>query len=321
MTTSIITPQIASFAEAVRDALHDLPAEEREELTEGLEADLAEAYAEDLERELPDPVEYATELRNAAGLPKSETTEVGMFATLALSMRRTRASMASVVRENPALEPVVDFLVASRPAWWLVRAWVAAGLVSAFLGLNSGFIPMSGLVGATFILLLVVSVQWGRGRWGADRLTPVIVLGNVAAALLLLPVADWANQDTYAYVNEGPGDLTGVYLDGEPVTNIFPYDADGEPLEDVQLFTDAGRPLATSVQGGNGCFDDTCDTPALWFPRSVESGTPVFNVFPMSMIAGIYGEYGDVEANPDAVPEDRKSPFLKVPALLAPSNE
>jgi hypothetical protein len=69
MTTSTVTPEIAEFAQGVRAALADLPAEEVDDLTDGLEADLAEAYAEDLQRELPDPAAYATELRAAAGLP------------------------------------------------------------------------------------------------------------------------------------------------------------------------------------------------------------------------------------------------------------
>ena len=43
MTTSTVTPEIVEFAQGVRAALADLPAEEVDDLTEGLEADLAEA--------------------------------------------------------------------------------------------------------------------------------------------------------------------------------------------------------------------------------------------------------------------------------------
>ena len=64
-----MAPEIVTFAEGVRAALADLPAEEVDDLTEGLEADLAESLAEDLRRTLPDPVAYAAELRLAAGLP------------------------------------------------------------------------------------------------------------------------------------------------------------------------------------------------------------------------------------------------------------
>jgi hypothetical protein len=95
-----ITPQIASFAEAVRDALYDLPDEERDELTGGLEADLAEEYAEGHARDLPDPVEYATELRDAAGLPKGELAKDGTIAALVVSRRPRSVVGGDVVRKQ-----------------------------------------------------------------------------------------------------------------------------------------------------------------------------------------------------------------------------
>lgn len=331
MTTTIITPEIASFAEAVRDALHDLPHEERDELTEGLEADLAEAYAEDLVREFPDPAEYATELRNAAGLPKLESSSAGMVASLVVAVRRMRGDLAEGVRRNPVLAPAGEFLVAIRPVWWLARAGVAAWLVAAILGLGAGYPFTSGMAWAVFMVLLVVSVQWGRGQWAAHRIAPVIVLGNVvavimAAAIVLLPVSALTSNDYGAGYYDGvaaaysePQDLTGVYLDGVAVTNIFPYDSSGKPIDDVQLFDQDGRPLATSVDGGNGCLDESCDTLGLWSPRSLESGIAAFNVFPLSMIAGSYVD-GVLVADQDATPQQRKAPIPKVPALLASDN-
>lgn len=102
----------------------------------------------------------------------------------------------------------------------------------------------------------------------------MIVLGNVFAALALVPVAAAANSGSgpyYAYTDgfapEGPN-MTGVYLDGEPVTNVFPYDAQGEPLTDVQLFTDTGQPLRATVEGADGCLDpDGIDPNATVTPR------------------------------------------------------
>ena len=89
MTTSTVTPEIVEFAQGVRAALADLPAEEVDDLTEGLEADLAEAYAEDLQRELPDPAAYATELRAAAGLPlRAKAAKTGVLAGLGVELER-----------------------------------------------------------------------------------------------------------------------------------------------------------------------------------------------------------------------------------------
>lgn len=314
MTTTIITPEIASFAEAVRDALHDLPHEERDELTEGLEADLAEAYAEDLLRELPDPDEYATELRNAAGLPKDDAPSQGMAATVRLAFRRMRSDLAEGMRRNPALASVAEFLIAIRPVWWMVRAWVAAWLFAGFLGLDAGFLPTSGLTWVVLLGFLLVSIQWGRGRWSASRLTPLIALGNIAAVLLVLPVAtmagDWSTQVNYSYVDGGPGDLTGVYLDGEQVTNIFPYGADGKPLKDVQLFTDSGQPLRATVDGADGCIDPACTQIGLWVPRTLVGGDVARNVYPMGMVPeATVGGYDPFTVDPDASVLPRTLPF------------
>ncbi len=325
MNTSTITPEIAAFAEAVRKALDDLPAEEREELTDGLEADLAEAFAEDLKRELPDPVEYATELRDAAGLPKGEPTKRGTGATLAVALRRMRSDLADTVRRNPALESVADFFITIRPLWWVVRAWVAAWLVAGFFGLDAGYLPGSALTWVVLLTFVVVSVQWGRGRWGAGRLVPIIVLGNVAAALLLLPVAaiaaNWSTQVNYSYVDGGPGDLTGVYLDGEPVTNIFPYSADGKPLTDVQLFTDTGQPLRATVDGADGCLDPGCNTYGVWIPRALVGGDSVRNVYPMDMVPeSAVGGFEPFTVDPSVTVTPRTLPFATT-QKVAPTNK
>ena len=63
-----------AFAKAVRAELSDLPKREIQELTEGLEADLAERFAEEGPGfEIGSAAEYASELREAAGItPKPE---------------------------------------------------------------------------------------------------------------------------------------------------------------------------------------------------------------------------------------------------------
>ncbi|TFD05650.1 hypothetical protein E3T29_13490, partial [Cryobacterium sp. TMT1-66-1] len=77
MSETATTPQsIRDFALAVRAALNDLPADDVDDLTDGLEADLTEQAA-DVDAgdaaapgfDLGDPVAYADELRGAAGLP------------------------------------------------------------------------------------------------------------------------------------------------------------------------------------------------------------------------------------------------------------
>ncbi len=324
MTTSTVTPEIAAFAQGVRSALADLPADEVDELTGGLEADLAEAYAEDLQRELPDPAAYAAELRMAAGLPARGKAKPGIVSGIAQNWHDTRADLTAALRRNPALGGVAEFLVVLRPAWWVFRAWLATWLVAAFFGSQQGYWFNGAVWFVVLAAFVVVSVQWGRGQWRTRGLAPIIVLGNVVAVLLALPVLAHAADGRTVYVSEGyvQEDLTGVYLNGNAVTNIFGYDADGRPLSNVQLFDQDGKPLATSVVGGNGCLDPECEKQGLWVPATLRTGVAAWNVYPMRMIEA-EADAQELLLQPvaGAEPQERTSPFVKVPAVMpAPKN-
>jgi len=325
MTTSTVTPEIAAFASAVRAALADLPADELDDLTDGLAADVAESLEEDLRRTLPDPVAYAAELRAAAGLP-IRAKKPGAFAGLAQGWRDTRADLGIAIRRNPTLAGVVDFLVELRPAWWLLRAWVAFQIVAAFLGARSAWLPQDIVGWFVLAAFATISVQWGRTRWLPRSGLPWLIgAGNVLAVLLLLPVTAHAGgvvSQQGAYFANGPSgvaqpDLTGVYLNGVPVTNVFGYDANGKPLKDIQLFDQDGNPLATSVAGGNGCIDAGCAANGLWVPSILRNGVLAWNVFPMKIIKAADDGTG-LKADPGAVPQDRLAPFAQVPPLVKP---
>lgn len=320
MTTSTVAPQIVRFAEGVRAALADLPAEEVDDLTEGLEADLAESLAEDLRRTLPDPVAYAAELRLAAGLPaRAPSTKGGLLRGLPDAWQQTREAVDIAVRRTPVLAGAVDLAGSLRPVWWIVRAWLATWLLAAFFGMEDGY-WFEGVWWLVLVWLVVVSAQWGRGRWSFPGLSAVLVIGNVVAVAALVPVlsaVDARSTDT-VYVEGGYGepDLTGVYLNGVPVTNIFGFDADGKPLREVQLFDQDGNPLATAVSGADGCLDADCEKTGLWVPSALRNGTVAWNVFPMRMVEDEMDVNGGLRAVPGAEPQDRVSPYKRVPALV-----
>ena len=242
MTTSTVAPEIAKFAQGVRAALADLPADEVDELTDGLEADLAEAYAEDLQRELPDPSAYAAELRLAAGLPVRTKVKHGVFAGIGDSLRDTRRDIGIAISHNPTLSSIADFLVTLRPVWWVLRAWLATWLVAAFFGSERGY-WFDGIFWVVLAVFVAISVQWGRGEWRGKGLAPLIVLGNVFAVVALLPAlaaADSWGGGYYEVYPDGPAESVGMSLDNQSVTNIFAYDANGKPLKNVQLFDQSG---------------------------------------------------------------------------------
>jgi hypothetical protein len=321
--TTTIPAEITAFASRVRAALADLPADELEELTEGLEADLAEAYAEDLARELPDAEAYAAELRTAAGLPEpaaGRRTLRERAGSLRQGARETVRDLEVVVRRHRAGRAVLDLAASVAPIWWVVRAWVAWRLATEFFGADAGFAPRTGLWWLVLGAAVLVSVQWGRREWGAARIRPLLVLGNVVAVVALAPVVahavDW-EEITYSsayladpYV-EG-ADLTGLYLDGNQVTNVFAYDAKGRPLRDVQLFTSDGTPLRTSVVGGSGCTDAACTSTSFWSPAVLDGGRVAWNVFPLRMLEAD-AEVTGIE--PGARPRALPLPFRSAPTV------
>jgi len=334
MNTSTVTPEIVAFAQGVRAALADLPADEVDDLTEGLEADLAEAYAEDLQRELPDPAAYAAELRAAAGLPMREKIRTGLLAGLASSWRDTRGDIAVAVRRNPALASVLDFVSELRPAWWIIRAWLATWLVAAFFGMERGY-WFDGAWWLVLAVFVVISVQWGRGRWHGKAVPALIAIGNVFAVIALLPVlaaADDAGQEQYAVgFDEGvagaANDPTPLARDGQPVTNIFAYDASGKLVPNVQLFDQQGKPLTTVSlgSGGGACANEDCTS--IVQPVQLETGQSAFNVFPLSGVPADWDDNAQTAVpRPGATAVQPAAPFLKVPAVqddkkVAKSNE
>lgn len=325
MNATTVPTQIAAFAKAVRAALSDLPADEVEELTEGLEADLTEAFSEDLRRELPDPAAYADELRIAAGLPMSQPAR-GRLHDVADSVRDLARDLNRSLRSNPAVAAMLDFAVSLRPAWWIVRGWAAYQCVGAVGGFEGDLLPNSPLLWMILAILVAGSVAVGLRRWPA-WVRALIALGNAVAViatvagLTQVPTHDdvalaWNDADGYY---QGYESGFGVTNGGMEVTNIFAYDSQGKPLNGVQLFDQDGQPIQTSTPGGNGCLavaqEDGYCTPGAWVPTTLETGASVWNVYPMKM-----AESSDEDPTTPiagAVPQDRPAPFLKVSALMS----
>ncbi len=320
MNTSTVTPEIATFAQSVRAALADLSAEEVDDLTEGLEADLAESLAEDLRRTLPDPVAYAAELRLAAGLPGR--TDAGKRG-IGNAWDDLRRQTSGVVQGNPTLAAVADFLEVLRPAWWVLRAWIAAWLLAALFGMQVGY-GLGALSSIPLLVFAVVSIQWGRGRWQFPGLRGIVVAGNVIAVVALLPVVtasqSWDDGSEYNAGFESGlssgygGESEGLFFNGQPLENIYVYDAAGQKLSGVQLFDVQGRPLVPNREAD--------DTQIQQTPATLETGAEAFNVYPLQITRMTWDDYGDLvpDPNPDPgkVAAYADGPFIKVPAVLTP---
>jgi hypothetical protein len=280
-------PDVAAYVAAVRTHLDDLAPDEAEELTGGLEADLTDLAAESdvpLADRIGPPAAYADELRAAAGLP-ARVGRPGRAGALA-RFRTDVDELHEALRRQRWWPEVSSFLVTLRPVWWVGRALVALWLVGAVLGsaLGSG-----GLLWFLVAVVLVVgSVELGRGRW--SRLAwvrPLVLVGNVLAVLLLPPFAAsrLGGHDVQDQVGPSSSGIpTGLTSSGVPVTNVFGYDEQGRPLTRVQLFDQDGRPLA--VQPDELAATDAVGSDGLAVTRVPVPATDVYgrqlwNVFPV----------------------------------------
>lgn len=289
MNTMDVAPEVRDFVAAVRMQLVDLDPDERAEITDGLEADLAELLAERGPGALGDPIAYAVELRAAAGLgplgaARGGRRGFGEAVTGVLDAAHQRFD-ALVARAPRDLRPLIAWL---RPLWWVARAWIAVQVgvwgLSAFFGIGYyesywTLVPTGTAIGWIVLGAAVLgSVQMGRGRlWPGGRRGPAartILLGLNVLAILLVPVSlamvrnqsevYWnAYNDGYAAAQRDGGtyddgyygidEQAGIYSGGRWVTNVYPYDASGRPLVGVQLFDQLGNPI--SVVAAPECPD------------------------------------------------------------------
>lgn len=300
--TSPIAPEVRLFLARVRHELADLDPDEVAEMTDGLEADLTELVADRGPGALGSAVEYAGELRSAAGLapaagrPAPVKRSAGERVTGWLDWSHARFD--TLVDRLPG--DLRSGLGWARPLWWIARAWVAVYFSAMVLGYPSGWVPDTGGFGWLVLLAAVVgSVQLGRGKvWpGGHRgvVARVVLLLLNGLAIALAPLAldhvtnssddrYWegyndAQAEVLPYV-DGPGygidEQAGIYSSGRWVTNVFPYDATGKPLVGVQLFDQTGEPLnvvpAPECPDGVGGWTVVSVDLECWDPITGEPG-------------------------------------------------
>jgi hypothetical protein len=265
-----IAGEVASYAAAVRAAFADLPGPDRELLLEDLEDHLQEVAAEaggPLSERLGRPEAYAAELRASAGLPAPGPGASGRRAGSRLGGSRVARRLAvfwGAALAHPAGRAVAGFLPELRPAWWVLRGYlavqavaVAASVLLAGPGLS---FPLPALFGSQVLGLLAVaaavagSVALGRRGPATRRVRWLVVAGNAALAVFaLLLMAELGSSETYddfrgsaATVAVFRGPVSGLRADGREINNIFPFDADGKPLRDVYLVDQDGHPVVAS---------------------------------------------------------------------------
>ncbi|MDJ0376556.1 hypothetical protein [Cryobacterium sp. PH31-L1] len=346
MSDTATTPQsISDFALAVRAALNDLPADDVDDLTDGLEADLTEQAA-DVDAgdaaapgfDLGHPVAYADELRGAAGLPMRGATpeaRVPRLRRLHTRFGDARAGAARRIRSSAAGAAALDFLLALRPAWWVLRGWVVYAVVAVLAGGGISTVPTDPLRWVVLTAFVVLSVQWGRGRWLPWHWLPgfrtvVSVCAVVVLPIVLSATAHNAGAQNSAYVDYNPAPTPGLLQNGEQVTNVFAYDADGQPLTDVQLFDQSGRALNVVNDPVHTKYLPQLDSAGeqdMVVPSLMVPGGLGWNVYPLRLVTSedvdytydYLGQAYQADAAPSPFPFAQVRPLAEEPLTVSPS--
>ncbi len=307
MTSPTLAPMLAvtEYARRVREHLADLTADEITDLTEGMEADLVEALLEvptadedaiptleQVEARFGPPATYAAELRSAAGLPSTSsgagaaTGPRGIVARIARRTERADRQWRERLEAQPWWPGLKELAQTMRPAWWLARAYVLAMIGQTW---GAGPFPSSGGRWLVFFALVVLSVQWGRGRLGSGRWVRALgIVATTVAIIAFVPVMALVSYPNYVYeeypvepeyIEPGPG----VFMDGEQVRSFHAFDAEGNPIEQFLLFDDHGRPVVTVPLANDEFYVGGSDE--LWHtvPPLDVYGKAVWNVYPLQL--------------------------------------
>jgi hypothetical protein len=247
------TEQITAYVAAVRAALAGLPDQTRDELIEDLPEHLAEVLADgvgSLHDRLGPPETYAAELLASAGFvggfpdpPPKVDHLAEMRDTVLLRLRTADVKVGPVLGYAKAS----DFLVLLRPAWWVLRGYLAAMVLAWVLDGGSqplGLLPRIGGSGVVAIVLLGVAV-WASiwlGRRSLRLATgPKYALWAGTAVLILVALAGFVSADSSTrgsyYEDTGYTDPYGH------VQDVFVYDRQGRLVEGARLFDQEGQPI------------------------------------------------------------------------------
>jgi uncharacterized membrane protein len=268
---------VIAYAAAVRSELADLSAGERDILLEDLEDHLTEVAGEgegSLEQRLGSPAQYAQELRSAYRLDSPTFPR--------RPLRHELARRIAELKSTGWYRGIVAFLPELRPAWWVLRGYLAVLILTAALspGYVLGPLPnpwtkhgLAEIALGAFAIWL--SIRIGRRRLGSagfGRFLRISANGLIAffAIILLGSMANGSSMDGSSGAAQ-PVD-TGTAFGAGAVTNIYPYSQDGKPLTNVLLFDQDGRPLSLPTSNGD---------PVTNYPFAPD-GKPITNAYPLN---------------------------------------
>lgn len=260
--------EIARYAAAVGAALADLPEQLRNELLEDLPAHLSEVAAEieaegdaargvTLADRLGPPDAYAAELRATLGHPGSNSRAAARMNAL---FARSRARWRAVDRRVGPLigyESFSAFAGLLRPAWWVLRGWLAAMLLAQIWRDSSGLglLPRfegSDVLGVLILVGFVIGSIWLGRRAAPAKLMPRLALGGATAVLVVFGLAAWITADGRLQGEHWYEPSSTSYDPYSNIGDVYVISPDGQILNGVRLVDQSGNPVLIGwCSGGN----------------------------------------------------------------------
>ena len=188
-----------------------------------------------------------------------------------------------------------------QPVWWVARGVIGAGGFFALFGAAS-VIVVGSIAGAAVSIWIGRKTQQDR-RW-LWYVVPLNVVAAIAVPAFLAAAYAGTSFNVFSshYNDYSPdpssyqGTSNGVMVDGNQVTNIYPFDAQGKQI-DVRLYDQDGNPISLPLQDCTANYgENRRDTTSNLFPQAVVS----------------QDENGDVD--PDNCKDTSKTPFVPPPA-------
>ncbi len=293
MTSKVQNRLVDKFVSEVDSYLQDLNQDLREDILREVRENLDARAADSLDDlTLPDSLEYANDLRQAAGL-EPVAIQKGL-------LKNFLSQVLIRIQSNRFALALAKGLAPLKPLFWLAIAISTFGFIQLYVLGHSPYIGIpSNLEQWLLWIAIVIAVIWiGAAKFGPlmKRIRTIgLFVTFIPMAIMFQGITEGVVSTVDELVNGNPAlRTTGLIYNGIPVTNIFPYDADGNLLENVRLVDDQGRPLNSSAEKlvtpivlelENGDLEIT----RYLRPSRSQDGSEVWNVYPLKAAANPVG--------------------------------